>query len=240
MSRRSALKKRSRVRGRLFYQLDPVLFSLPPMAGRMSKEPVFILGNGPSIEKQQLSLVKDFFTIGINRIFLIHEPTILLWQDPVIWVNHHKQIWKLKSIKVTKKEADPEGVCVHFRQYMGSFQLSKDPGVLYGCGNSGALAVQLAIALGCSPIVLLGMDCKYIDKQTNFYGVNKDHTNRTLKSCYRGLTWIKKKCPVEVISCSDDDVFEKTEDLPAITSRYKAKAKGLAFYKQLFHSVKLG
>ena len=32
--------------------------------------PVIILGNGPSINDYDLSILNDYFTIGINRIFL--------------------------------------------------------------------------------------------------------------------------------------------------------------------------
>jgi len=43
--------------------------------------PVFLLGNGPGVTKRNLSLLDDYFTIGINRIFYIYEPTILFWQS---------------------------------------------------------------------------------------------------------------------------------------------------------------
>jgi len=41
-------------------------------------ETVFILGNAPSIAHENLQLLNRYFTIGVNRIFYIYEPTVLV------------------------------------------------------------------------------------------------------------------------------------------------------------------
>ena len=69
----------------------------------------------------------------------------------------------------------------------------------------------MAVCMGCSNIVLLGTDCKYAGKKTDFYGKNKDHKWYTLKMCYSAMKWIKKKCPIPVYSCSDIDLWERRE-----------------------------
>ena len=48
-------------------------------------ETVFILGNGLSISSYNLDLLKNYFTIGINRIIYVFDPTILFWQDITFW-----------------------------------------------------------------------------------------------------------------------------------------------------------
>jgi hypothetical protein len=47
--------------------------------------PAFIVGNGPSLNDIDVSILEDtYFTIGINRAFYLLDPTILIWQDPEI------------------------------------------------------------------------------------------------------------------------------------------------------------
>jgi hypothetical protein len=63
--------------------------------------------------------------------------------------------------------------------------------------------------MGCSSVVLLGMDCKYDGPKTDFYGKNKDHKKYTLRMCDWGLNWIKKVSPIPIYNCSNNKVFEK-------------------------------
>ena len=42
--------------------------------------------------KQNLDILKPYFTIGVNRIFYIYTPTILIWQDIQMWNNEKKNI----------------------------------------------------------------------------------------------------------------------------------------------------
>ena len=178
--------------------------------GCLKGHPAFILGNAPSISDEKLSILDPYFTIGINRIFYIYDPTILLWQDKEVFIRDHKKIMKQKSIKVCRDISDTRNMFINFKLIMGKFKLGKDLYKLYGQGNTGALAVQMAILLGCSCVVLIGMDCKYGDRgKTDFYGKNKDHKWYTLKMCYAAMKWIKSRCPIPVYNCSDIDLWER-------------------------------
>jgi len=180
--------------------------------GCLKGHPAFILGNAPSLSNEKLDILNPYFTIGINRIFYIYDPTILLWQDKEILIQEHKKIMKQKAIKVCRDISDPRNMFVNFKLIMGKFKFEKDLYKLYGQGNTGALAVQIAVLLGCSSVVLIGMDCKYGDRgKTDFYGNNKDHKWYTLKMCYSAMKWIKKKCPIPVYNCSDIDLWERRE-----------------------------
>ena len=181
----------------------------------LSGHPVFIMGNGPSITKHNLKPLKKYFTIGVNRIFYIYDPTILLWQDKQIWTKNKEDILKTKAIKICRSAADPQNRFIHFTLKMGGFRLPQDPSRLYGTGNSGALAIELAVALGCSSIVLLGTDCKYEGKKTDFYGKNIDHKSYTLKMCKNAMKWVKDNCPVPIYNCSSNPLWDerKLEDV---------------------------
>ena len=176
--------------------------------GLLAGHTAFILGNAPGIEKQDLSLLDSYFTIGINRIFYIYDPTILIWQDRQVWDRDKKTVLKQKAIKVCSSVADPRHYFLNFRVKSGPFLFGANPSILHGIGNTGALAAQFAVSLGCSNIVLLGTDCKYGAKgKTDFYGKNKDHKPYTLKMCNSAMKWLKNKCPVPVYNCSGNKLW---------------------------------
>ncbi len=197
---------------------------------RLTGYPCFVLGNGPSILNYDLSLLNKFFTIGINRIFFLFDPTILFWQDIGLWNDCRKKILRLKSIKVATKDSDPKCVAVRFNAVDANPAFLMKPYKLYGRGNSGVLAVQMAVALGCSPIVLFGFDGRCINGKTDFYGDNEHHNCRTMRMSMKYLKWIKKKCPVPVVNCSDNGLWEKT-DISSILSNLNEYKKGRKFYQ---------
>jgi hypothetical protein len=171
--------------------------------------PIFLLGNAHSISNEDLNILNPYFTIGINRIFFIYEPTVLFWQDRELWNSNKKDILSSKSIRVCRDNSDPNKSFLNFSLATDPYKLKNDPNRFYGRGNSGAIAFQFAVAIGASSVILLGMDCCYDGEKTDFYGKNKDHKKYTLKMCNSGLNWIKKISPIPIYSCSDNKVFEK-------------------------------
>lgn len=175
--------------------------------------PAFVLGNGPSLNDVDLAPLSNYFSIGINRSFYKLDSTVLLWQDVGLWFTERKNLLPLQAIKVCSDTSDPENRFFHFRLETGNFQLPTKPDILFGRGSSGPLAVQLAYILGCNPIILLGCDCKSRGTDTDFYGNNRFHTPTTMPQCLTGLNWIKNEVHDKgirnVISCSDNDVFER-------------------------------
>lgn len=193
-------------------------YVLQSWVDRLPGVPAFIIGNGPSILKHDLSPLNDYFTIGINRAFKLIDPTILFWQDISLWTTEYDKIHNLQAIKVARNVADPRRSFLNFQLKPGGFKFdTKKTHVLYGSGNSMALAAQLAVAMGCSKIVLLGCDCKIDDDgNTNFFGINSFWNKDTLNNCRRGLEFVKHQCPVQVVSCGEaNDLWphSKLEDV---------------------------
>jgi len=183
--------------------------------------PCFIIGNGPSLEKQlspnNRSILENLFTIGINRSFYKMDTTILLWQDMSLWYSERKQIAKQKSIKFCRDHADPQKKFFHFKLSGKEPKLVNNPDKLYGRGTSGVLAFELAYSLGCDPIILLGMDCQYNDGKTDFYGKNPMHNEKTLPNCVKGLEWVKNcNSGRKIINCSRNNVFDSENKLDKI------------------------
>ena len=182
--------------------------------------PAFIIGNGPSLANQDLSLINNCFTIGINRAFYKIDPIVLLWQDLQLWHTNKHDLLKTSAIKYCRDKADIQGRFYHFKLTIGDFSLPESASVLHGRGSSGPLAFQLAYILGCNPIVLLGMDCCYRDNKTNFYGVNPMHKPHTLRNCRKGIKWVSAcKCDRDVFNCSDNNEFDTVYGLGEVVKK---------------------
>lgn len=190
--------------------INQPLCDLRKCKDRLKNEPCFVLGNGPSVKRSDLNKIDNFFSIGVNRIFKIYDPTILFWQDLNVWRDDTSAIEKSPSMKVCATRSGPS--------YFYNFNFEEDRGkwmaddfTFYGPMNSGGNAIQLACFLGCNPIILLGFDCKGKNGQTNFYGNNTDYWGKEFAWCERHLEWIKAKCDREIINCGENEVWQKSD-----------------------------
>ncbi len=197
-------------------------------------QPIFILGNSPSLNEQPLALLDPYFTLGINRIFYIYQPTVLLWQDRQMWRTNRDDILSTKAIRICRDIVDNNKIFLNYYLGLDPFRITGKPHRLYGRGNTGSIAVQFAVALGCSSIVLLGTDCKYGPKGlTDFYGNNKDHSKFTIDMCKRASKWIKKECPVPIYNCSKNKCWPQRE-LKDVLEILKPKKRGRKYFIDLF------
>jgi len=186
--------------------------------GKLQDVPAFVLGNGPSIKDESLKMLENYFTVGINRIFYLFDPTILLWQDIGLWNTEHQRLHNLQCLKICREISDPRHIYYNFYLRGGPFKFENKTHILTGRGSTGPIAVELAVALGCKPVIVLGMDCKAIDGKTDFYGNNPHHRVWTLDNCLKGLEFLKKECPVPIINCSDNEVLGERKSLPDVLS----------------------
>ena len=203
-TRPSAIKKKDR-NPKKIGSLNPKHW-----AGKMKGIPCFILGNAPSLNKiKNISILDDYFTVGINRIFFKYDPTIFIWQDLALWSQERKKVIKSKAIKYCREGSDTQGGFYTFKLEGRDPKLSHVTDKLYGRGSSGSIAYQFVHALGCNPIILVGMDCKYgKDGITDYYGNNSMHRSHTLPACKAGLKFIKKNSAGRtIINCSKNKVF---------------------------------
>ena len=228
---------RSQIRSGLKYRDRRYRYALKHWSNRLPGEPAFILGCAPSAATLNTSLLKNYFTIGINRSYRLLEPTILLWQDRTVWETDGEQIMRLSSLRVAREGADPRKVCYNLHVKGGDyyFDPEKKTHILYGSGSTGAIAVEFAYALGCYPIVLLGMDGKKDqDGNMDFYGRNPFWSPRTEASFNKALRQIRDKCPVEIINCSNNNYWpQKTlEEAISMTDSEKMLDKGREYYMQ--------
>ena len=202
-------------------------------SGKLRGVPAFVIGNSPALNDLPVHLLKDTFTIGINRAFKKIPVTMLLWQDIELFYSERENLLKLDSILFSTSYADPIQIAYHYQIASPQFQLSKNPAILSGKGTSAPLAFQVAWALGCSPIILLGYDCQYRGEQTDFYGVNRDHKPHTLDMCSRGLKWIKEiseEKNIKTYSCNLSEYFQDTIVLESVLDQWDCR-RGFEYYK---------
>jgi hypothetical protein len=206
---------------------------------RLKGVPAFIIGCAPSVLEHDLSLLKDFFTIGINRsynLFFPSSPTVLFWQDISFWRTEGDKIHNLDCLKVCRDIADPKRLYYNFHHKPGEYKFdSSKPHVLSGSGNSAPLCCQLAASLlGCDPIVLVGIDGKLGPNGEQIYsGSNRFWLPHSREAIIKGLLHLKKECPVEIINCGNSDLWDKKsipEVIEMIGSEY---AWGRKRYKEI-------
>ena len=222
MSHQDKFKKRDRI--------------VATWATTLKNVPAFLIGNGPSLKDADLSCLKNHLTVGINRAFLLLDPTFLIWQDLALWMQHKDEIRQLEAIKYCRRSSDGKEGFYNFQMLGKDHRLTPTTSTLYGRGSSGPLAFQFAHALGCDPIVLIGMDCKNDDQgNTDFYGKNPMHRSHTLVNCNKGLRWMKTiNHGRTIINCSPNKIFREQLSLeealkvvgePPLKGREKIKNK---------------
>ena len=145
-------------------------------------ERCFILGNGPSINKTNLDLVKDEIVIGVNSAHNIIDLPIKYYciVDNTSLLNEYKAISNIDTILFLSGNASLHYLLKQkmyngyfskspiLTRYLGQIPTSKSydhfgdiaVGVYGGCTVIG-FAIQLAYYMGFNKIYLLGCDCDF-------------------------------------------------------------------------------
>ena len=154
---------------------------------QLKGHPAFILGNSPFLPVEALSALNRFFTIGVNRILQIYDPTILLYCDLSVWKDIADVYPKRGCQIITSGDFVPKNVVDAaisgsplpgkpiWQIQMGrdetgrslDMQIPRHPGYVVIDGNTGVAAASWALALGCNPVYILGLDAAYSEKFTN-------------------------------------------------------------------------
>ncbi len=134
-------------------------------------ERCFIVANGPSLQKTDLSLLRDEITIGMNRIYLLKNvngfvPTYLAVSDVPIQLYQFAE--EYNSVQITRffnwkarKKFTPQKNLYFFKQ---GFKMNFQPNLLkpVGAGKSVTyFCIQLAFFMGFKEVILIGKDHSY-------------------------------------------------------------------------------
>jgi len=162
----------------------------------------FIVANGPSLKKTDLSLLKNEITIGMNRIYLMKDvngfqPDYLVVADMEVQlkqfpVEYDKvNLTRFYNWNLRRLFTESENL-MFFKE---SFNPGFRPDFLgrIGTGKSVTFAcIQLAYFMGFSEVILVGKDHSYNISGTPHISVNADGSedNHFIKGYYKkGMKW---------------------------------------------------
>ena len=166
-------------------------------------ERCFIIANGPSLGKIDFNLLKDEFTIGMNRIYLMHElngfmPNYLVCIDEKTQIQQfHKELDKLGipcffNFNLRHKFSKKSNQYFIKGKFSPAFSkdLSFNP---HGNGKTVTYAaIQLAFHMGFTEVYLVGKDHSYRTTAPAGTGIMSDgkEGNHFIKGYYLpGQTW---------------------------------------------------
>jgi hypothetical protein len=148
---------------------DEILYNISDLKNKLQGERCFIIGNGPSLNKTDLALLKHEYTIGLNRIYLNFdkmgfEPTFCCVVNPHVIEQFGHEIDRVNSIKFIRKESQN-----HIKNHWNTFfvdSLSDKRGFNETLESLGwyegwtvtYCAMQLAYFLGFKTVILVGVD----------------------------------------------------------------------------------
>jgi hypothetical protein len=133
------------------------------------------LGNGPSLLKCDLTLLKNEITIASNANFLIwdqmgYSPTFLTVEDNLVAEDRANHFAKIKTTtKVFPQDLlyclkpDAQSIYIDFRRHYTGFPKFSDnfSGKVFWGGTVSYLNMQMAYYLGFKEIYLIGFDHSY-------------------------------------------------------------------------------
>ena len=141
-----------------------------------------MLGNGPALPVDDLDCLAGQFTIGVNRILSSgFTPTAIMWVDGTVYQSDGEQIDASGAMLVCDRSVWNRQFHIGIKTWTGdgALQHCSEPGILCCNGNTGCTAARWALALGFSPVYVVGMSATYRGtgdaQRTDFYGVNTRH-----------------------------------------------------------------
>ena len=144
----------------------------------MSKKTLIVMGNGPSLKDVDFSTLNNYDTFGLNAAYRAYErmnwwPTYHGCFDYRVTENHKEKFISLIYSKKIKKNfyiknlsAEKNFQFVNLLKYGSTNKTNnsiKDFNNFHDNGNSGANACSVGICLGYERIILLGVDCNYVE-----------------------------------------------------------------------------
>lgn len=135
----------------------------------------FIIGNGPSLNNMNLRLLRDQYTFGLNRIYLLF-PKLGFSTSYFVSVNKLVLEQYAKEIQLLQM---PKFISWYGREYLayssdiyyvrdpydGTFSFSKDPRSKIWEGSTVTyVALQLAYYMGFQKVILIGIDHNFQTK----------------------------------------------------------------------------
>lgn len=155
--------------------------SLDNVRGRYRGRSAVVMGAGPSLRLVDQRITRHV-TIAVNdAISKVPDSEFYVSDDPSMLRHWHWDVVRSSKCLVTvpEKEWGLDGLArngvvagrvVHFPRQLptGTRMLPSDGKLIYG-PSSAHTAVSLAVVLGCSPVYLVGCDCRCVEGKKYFW-----------------------------------------------------------------------
>ncbi len=122
----------------------------------------FVLGNGWSMSYYDANKMKeDGVLFGCNECYTRFQLDYLTWQDSKV----HHGCSGFDGVKLVPRRKGFDSMLIDDDKayFFGFGRLNKANPNTIRLMHSGGMALQLAIRLGCDPIILVGCDCRLFD-----------------------------------------------------------------------------
>lgn len=194
---------------------------------------IFLVGNGPSLQVQDLDKLKNEITFAANKIYLAYEkttwrPTYYMVEDDLVFIQNYELIKNLKdSIKLFPYRAkvwapqidDATYFNLSFPEQMKEFpQFSNNPlKELYWGSTVIFTMIQWAAYLGCKKIYLIGIDFnfnvpnEYVGKQEIISDGEVNHFHKNYRK--KNEKWNKPNLDIQVLSFQKAKEFCDSNDI---------------------------
>jgi hypothetical protein len=192
--------------------------------GRWQGESTYIIGGGPSLRSFDWDLIRGKRTIGCNSAFLLgaHICQITIFADHLWW----EEIGKKRTDEYgglvvgcvpphNEKQLTEKPWLIRMSRYDKNGLSPPGSQVLGCCGNTGVLALNLALLMGATRVYLLGFDMRLGPQGiANWHHLRweppqADNYPRFMREMRRLPQELKEKYPdVQVVNVTDDSELE--------------------------------
>lgn len=177
-----------------------------------------ILASGPSLTREQCEAVRHLRTIAVNNQGIDTEkaPAMAPWADILFaadskwWDCYTDAALAFAGRKVTLRGSRHPGVW--WVKQSSALTFDPMPGYIVTGGNSGYMALQIAVQLGARKVILLGFDMKNRGRLKHWFGSHphKLDTQPNYGNWIKAFRRLSKKLEtiVDVVNCSPDSALD--------------------------------
>lgn len=164
------IKKIARATVYYSYQKPVSLYRMRKLKNKYGGNRCFIIGNGPSLTKTDLKFLKNEYTFGTNRLYILFDElgfstTFYVAIDAQIIRQYSHDINLISANKFimwkNRHDLRLDSETIFFEQDLDISFKSDVTKKLYTGGSVTYIAMQLAYYMGFNPVILVGVDHAY-------------------------------------------------------------------------------
>lgn len=175
----------------------------------------YILGGGPSMKTEDLSLIHNKHVIGVNNSYLLGDWVDIGWFGDKKWLTWHKQSWRwwpgIHASCNHHHEVITNETWIKFMARGKPSGIDTKPGYASWNRCSGSSAINVAYHLGATRIILIGFDMRDVNNKKNWHKDHKDNGKAPYKkflSCYGDISKDAERLGIEIINATKDSAIK--------------------------------